>query len=462
MSFPTNQQLFFTESKATLSLSAPYVASRLLNALNWFVGMAIIACLGKEAVAAGVLLYTTVLTIQLTVWALMYSVAVVVGRAYGAKNFIEVGRIVQYGCILAFFVGVPISILMWHVDVILTALKQPFDLVIMLRPYFHIMAFSILPSLWFMVFIKFAIGILRSRLVLVAMLFATPVNLLLTYGLVLGKFGMPMLGITGAAWGSVVMYWGLVLGLGIYFYIQKDFFIYRLFNKIKKIDWSYIKQLFRIGWPISVEWGAMMLTYTLQTYMLGWLGTQVLAAHQVATQCVNLVIMVPYSMAHATAVLVAQRLGAKQYRALKTVGYAGMLLAAMLVFLGSLFYWLFPKILISVYLHMQDVNNMAIISLAIVLLALMGINQLTDSIVSMANGALRGFQDTRTPMLIAVGSNWLVSISLCYVLGFTLHLGAIGIYLAFIIGSALSATWLVLRFRNKCLFMEKHHTYVRT
>lgn len=456
----------------------PYVSARVLNAANWFVSMAIIAHLGKEAVAAGVLMYSTVVTLQVVVWSMLYSVSVVVGRAYGAGEMAGIGRIVQAGCVLALLIGLPTSILLWHVDSILLFLKQPPALVTLAKPYFHIMAFSILPSLFYVCFYKFSIGVLKSRLVFIAMAIAVPVNLFLTYVLTLGKFGFPSLGIVGVAYANLAMYVGLCGGLFFYFCWCKDFKVFNLLpKKIKNNQLNYktilftyfnkasrsdsliqncepsdshfpLKQLFRIGWPISIEWGAMMLTYTFSTYMIGWIGVSALAAHQVVTQCVNLVIMVPYSLAHITAVLVAQRIGAKQREFIGKIGYAGILVSLLVVGLASLFYWIAPKTLIAIYINLQDVANLPIIALAVSLLVIMGITQISDTIGAVMTGALRGFHDTLRPMLISIITNWLISLPLGYFLAFVWYQGAVGVYFGCLAGSIISSVLLLKRWQK--------------
>ncbi|OGT06458.1 MAG: hypothetical protein A2X78_03320 [Gammaproteobacteria bacterium GWE2_37_16] len=431
-------------SKKTLRLATPYVSARVLNAANWFVSMAIIAHLGKEAVAAGVLMYSTVVTLQVVVWSMLYSVSVVVGRAYGAGEVSGIGRVVQAGCVLALLIGLPTSILLWHVDYILLLLKQPTALVALAKPYFHIMAFSILPSLFYVCFYKFSIGVLRSRLVFIAMAIAVPVNLFLTYVLTLGKFGFPSFGIVGVAYANLTMYCGLCFGLFLYFCWGKEF---KVFNLFKFGGNKNIKQLFCIGWPISIEWGAMMLTYTFSTYMIGWIGVSALAAHQVVTQCVNLVIMVPYSLAHITAVLVAQRIGAKQREFIEKIGYAGVLVSLLVVGLASLFYWIAPKTLIAVYLNVHDITNLPIIALAISLLIIMGITQISDTVGAVMTGALRGFHDTVRPMLISMTTNWLISLPLGYFLAFVWHQGAVGVYWGCLFGSIISSILLLRRWQ---------------
>ena len=442
--------LFKQDLKNTLNFSMPYMSSRLLNAVGWFISMAIIAQLGKEFLACSVLVYSTLRFLQLTTWSMMYSVSVVVGHAYGGKKYTDIGKIVRAGFLLACLIGVPATWLLWNIDILLMLLKQPPALVALARPYFHIMAFTVLPSLWYVCFYKFAIGVSRPCLVLGTMLFGTPVGLLFTYALTFGKFGFPALGFVGSAYANVIMYACLCLGLLVYFILRAEFKVFRLFKKFGRTEWRYLKQLFKIGWPIGIEWGAMSLTYTFGTYMVGWLGVTALAAHQVATQYVNFAVMIPYSVAHASAVLVAQGLGTKRSKLIDQIGYVGIGLTATLIGLISLSYWIFPDFLIAAYVNVHDAENVGIIALATTLLMLVGISQLADSAGAVATGALRGFQDTRMPMWISLICNWGIIVPLSYICAFVLNFGVAGIYFGCIVGSIISSIWLISRWKYMC------------
>jgi MATE family multidrug resistance protein len=70
-----------------------------------------------------------------------------------------------------------------------------------------------------------------------------------------------------------------------------------------------------------------------------------------------------------------------------------------------------------------------------------------DGVQTVANGALRGFNDTRIPLGIAVISFWLVGFPACYILGFTMGGGAVGVWIGLSISVAVYAALLVWRFR---------------
>jgi len=434
--------------KKTATKSLPLVGSRLLHAATDFINMIIIAKLGLDAVAAGSLIAITSATILLVAWATLFSVAVVVGQAYGARQYAAIGQILKSGCLLALIIGTIAGVMMHQVNHILCLFHQPQNLIALAMPYFHTLAWGLIPSVICVCFNEFAIGILKTRLVIIWRLITTPITLGLSYCLVLGKFGLPKMGIAGAALGYTITYWGLAIALLIYFSNAKKYREYCLFKAPCSL--AYIKQLFAIGWPISVQLGAIMAAYTMLTYMMGWFGKTALAANQITAQCATIVAMIPYGISQAAVALVAQASGQTK-NLIKIAGLSSIWLSGMLVTIFSLVYWIAPKLPISIYLSSHNANNINAISLAILFLYINGISQIFDALGVTTLGALRGLSDTKIPMLINIIASWLVSIPIGYILAFKLGVGAIGLNMGFVLGSALNAFLLMNRFKKYCI-----------
>jgi len=430
--------------KKTATLSVPLVGSRLLHATNDFINMIIIAKLGVDALAAGSLIASTSATILLVSWATLFSVAVVTGYAYGAKQLSEVCKILKSGCALALAIGICASIVMWNANHILALFRQPQNSIALAMPYFHVLAWGIVPSLICVCFNEFAIGISKTYLVIIWRLISTPINIFLSYGLVLGKFGLPKIGIMGAALGYTLTYWGLAIAIFVYFSYAKNYRIYCFGSSC--CTYQYIKKLFTIGWPISIQLGAIMASYTAFSYMMGWLGKPALAACQIISQYATIVAMIPYGISQTSSALTSQAFGINK-KDIHSAGFAGIYLGATIVLVLSLVYWLAPRTLISVYLNINDPHNALVISLAILFLYVNAAGQIFDAISVCTLGALRGLHDTKIPMVISIAASWFVSIPIAYVLTFKFNL-IFGINLGFALGSVLSSICLVTRFKK--------------
>lgn len=448
----------------TLNSSIPLIGSRFLHSLHHFVNVIMIAQLGKTAIGASALINSTTTTLFVLMWATFHAVSVIIARAYGAKKYTTVGKIFQGSIFLAITTGSIFAIIFWHLDKWLLFMHQPQDLIDIIRPYFHILCLGIIPSILCSCFNELAIGIGRSRLIIIWAILSTPISIFFGYSLLFGKFGFPELGIIGASVASVINYIGLLIGKLLYFGLSpqyKKLCLFKFNLKSKGIKKSvflhygifYAKKIFQIGWPIGLQLSIVSASYTFLTYMTGWLGKTALSAHHIANQFVSLVIVIPYGIAQASGAIVAKEWGQKNPR-LIGVGYAGILLAFVIIFLASLFYWICPQTLVSMYLNSHNITNAEIISLAITLTILMGIMQIPDAIGVVIAGSLRGFHDTTIPMFICTGMNWIISIPCGYILAFYAKQGAVGLYEGFIFGSIIGASVLWQRFK----FLANRHS----
>ena len=73
---------------------------------------------------------------------------------------------------------------------------------------------------------------------------------------------------------------------------------------------------------------------------------------------------------------------------------------------------------------------------------------IADGVQTIAAGSLRGLNDTRVPLVFAAISFWLIGFTGCWLFGFTLGLGAYGIWIGLSLGIAAYAVLLIWRFQR--------------
>ena len=98
------------------------------------------------------------------------------------------------------------------------------------------------------------------------------------------------------------------------------------------------------------------------------------------------------------------------------------------------------------FIDPSDPARPAILATGISLLAMAALFQLVDFGQVMGLGMLRGVQDTRVPMLMAIVSYWLIGLPVSYVMGFTAGWGGVGIWLGLSIGLAAACVGMQTRF----------------
>ena len=176
------------------------------------------------------------------------------------------------------------------------------------------------------------------------------------------------------------------------------------------------------------------------------LGPTVVSAHQIALNISSLVYMVPLSIAMAVTLRVGFALGAGDPKNAMLSFKMAMWIGGVFAAVNGLIMWLGGQWLASLY-----TPNREIIELAGTLMGLAAIFTLSDTFQVVAMGTLRGYKDTKYPMLMAFVSYWPFGLTVGYVLGRTdlvvPAMGAAGFWIGFISGLSVAAVLLTIRLR---------------
>ena len=305
-----------------------------------------------------------------------------------------------------------------------------------------------LPFLWFGALRSFVEGISRPFPVTVITLLGVGLNVLANYVFMYGKWGFPELGIVGTGWASTTVYWFLFLALFSFTRVMAPFKKYRFHFPIRRFDKKYFRELVRIGWPIGISHGVEAGLFSVTALLVGRLGTASLAAHQIALQCAAYTFMVPLGIGIAASVRVGQEIGRDDFVAARRAGFVAVGLATFFMVIAAILFIVIPESIIGLYIDTTAPQNMEVVSIAVLLLGVAALFQVFDGVQVAAAGALRGFKDTRIPMIISVISYWVVGLSTGLFLGFQLGKGAVGLWWGLVAGLWMAAILLMLRFHR--------------
>ena len=159
-----------------------------------------------------------------------------------------------------------------------------------------------------------------------------------------------------------------------------------------------------------------------------------------------LTFMTPLGLSQAVTVRVGRAHGRRDAEELHAAALAGMLLAGVAVIATITAFLTIPGFLIGLFVDPTDPARPAILATGVSLLAVAALFQLVDFGQVMALGMLRGVQDTRVPMIMALVSYWLIGLPVSYVMGFELGLGGVGVWLGLTVGLAAACIGMQTRF----------------
>ncbi|MSP53132.1 MAG: MATE family efflux transporter [Gammaproteobacteria bacterium] len=435
--------------RTILAIAMPMMLTQIINSLSGFLGNIMLAHLGHDVLAASALLSSTQMMVTLVFMSLLFSMGVMVSRANGRGDTTEIGNLVQQGWLLGLLLSIGAILIYWFIEPILILFGQDPHLAHLVVPYFH-WALIGMPILMINIpssQLCFATGkqIMMANIMLVQAVVIT----ISSYVLIFGKLGLPALGIEGlgiafdiAMITQFILVWSCFASL-------HNFKKYHLFKTHLRNNWIHLKQLFVIGWPISVQVSSELTAYSFITYMIGWLGVIPLAAGQIVNQFMLLLLIPSFGFSSAAAMLIGRAVGAKDYADVKTAADWNMLLSLGIVVILGIPLIIFTVPLTHLFITATQPHYLAILALLkpVIIIGVLGI--FFDTIRNTLTGVLRGLYDTRITMIVAILSLWIIRMPLAYLFGFVWHGGIIGIAWSGVIGVAIGAGLLWLRWQKK-------------
>src|SRR3989338_3020663 len=257
------------------------------------------------------------------------------------------------------------------------------------------------------------------------------------------------MGIKGAAVASLAVQVLTLVILAVYAGWLPELRRFHLYQRFWRPDCHAMGQVFRLGWPIGITGLAETGMFQASALMMGWIGTEHLAAHGITMEVASLSFMVHLGLSNAATVRAGRAEGAGNAAALRGGAKTAIALSfGFCVVMVTLFLTL-PEQIIALFLDATNPDAAQIIRLGAQLLAVAALFQLADAMQVMALGLLRGLRaprDTRGPMIAAAVSYWLIGIPCSYALAFPLGLGGTGLWLGLVVGLLAAAGSMMWRF----------------
>jgi MATE family multidrug resistance protein len=276
-------------------------------------------------------------------------------------------------------------------------------------------------------------------------------NIPLNYVLMFGKLGLPALGTVGCGIATSIVIWLQFMMLFFYIRTHRHYESFELMSHLEKPHWPEIWGLLKVGVPIAVAIFVEGSLFVLAALLIGRLGPVPAAAHLVAINFAALMFMIPVGLASAVSIRVGNAIGRGDPGGARYAGLIGVLIILAIQTVSASLMLLFPEYIVRLY-----TDDALIAPLAVSLLFYAAIFQYPDGLQMVASGALRGFKDTRRPVLYMVVAFWIVGLTLGYHLTFAREMGPAGMWVGMIAGLSVASVLLLRRFnRTSKAFMQR-------
>jgi MATE family multidrug resistance protein len=436
------------EARALVRLSVPIVLTNVGQVAIQTTDVVMIGWLGAEALAASVLGVNLMFVLLLFAIGVVIATAPMMAQDLGRNRHAvrEPRRTVRQGFWVALALGLPSWLLLWHIADILHLLRQDPALIAAAEPYVRTAMWGLVPALWFVVLRNFIAALERPRAGMVVTFLGVGFNALAAYGLIFGAFGLPALGLQGAGIAATLTNLLMFAGLLAYVLIDRQFRRYQVLGRFWRPDWVRFLEIFRLGLPIGMTLIMEVGLFATSGYLMGWIGTAELAAHQIALQCASVTFMVPLGLGQAATVRVGLAAGAGDAAGVRRAGIAALVMGGIFMGLMAIAMWTWPAAIIGLFIDATNPANAGVLQIAVTFLGIAALFQIVDGGQVIGAGALRGLKDTRWPMVFAAFAYWVVGISMALGLGFGAGLGGLGIWMGLALALAVAALLMIGRF----------------
>jgi putative MATE family efflux protein len=429
-----------TEMPGIFRLAWPAVLGNLLMSLVGIVQIKIVGSLGAEAVAAVTTGHRIFFITQGITMALSVGTTAMVARAWGAGDREEAGRVSRASVIISLFMSVGLALpCLVFAEQMVGVFELDADTLDAAADFLRVIS---------LFNVGFAIVMVLSAAIRAAGDTITPlwigaitnvVNVFLVYGMVFGRFGLPELGVVGAALAAGLSF---TVGTVIVLFMWLRGWLLVGKGAGPALSRERVGQLIRIGIPAGIEQLIFQVGFIAFLYIVSFYGTAPYAAYGIGVQLLSLSFVVGFGFSIAASTHVGQRLGAKDPNGATYSGWrATWLSIASMTVIGAVI------ILTAEYTASLMIDDPEVVRLTVVFIYILGAVQPMMAIEAALGGALRGAGDTRFPMLVTLIGLVLVRGSVAAI-GAYLGLAVEWIFAALIADYIVKAAMLVLRFRS--------------
>ncbi len=430
--------------KRAIILAYPVVIGQLGFILMAVVDSLMVGRLGAAPLAAASLANSLVLLIYIIGIGVSFAVSPLVAIAHGAGKNEECGTLFRQSLIVNMLLSIVLLAVILIAISMIGFLNQPDDVVELAPSYAALIAISIVPMSIFQTFKQYIEGLAVMKPSMIVVLLANIVNAFFNWVLIFGNLGFPALGLDGAGYATIFS--RLFMAGSIMFFVLRSerFKAFGAYFNFKEFDLNIIKKILRLGLPSGFQYFFEVGAFSLAVIMVGWLGTDQLAAHQIVISLASISFMAALGISISGSIRVGNAVGRSDVSDTRRAGFSAVMLAAFFMAFCGIIFITFKQFLPTLYI--SDVN---VISIASTLLIVAALFQISDGIQAVGIGILRGLTDVKIPTAITFFAYWVLGLPIGYVLGFNYDLQVVGVWIGLLIGLTTSAILLMIRFNIK-------------
>lgn len=455
--------VYTKEFSYNLKLAYPIILGMLGHTLVGIVDNIMVGKLGPTELAAASLANSFVFIAMSIGIGFSTAITPLIAEADGEKNVDKERTVFHHGLLLCTLLGVFLFSVIYLAKPLIVYMGQPQAVVEMAKPFLDVVAFSLIPLIMFQGYKQFADGKSETKVGMWANLLCNVVHIFLNVVLIYGLWFFPKMGMLGAAWGTVISRFVMLIFIHFSLKHKERFKTYFEQFTLKEFDKVIVRKIVNLGLPSAMQMFFEVALFTGAVWLSGVVGTNSQAANQIALSLATFTFMFVSGFGVAGMVRVGNYKGSQDFITLRTVARSIFLLAISIQVIFALIFVAFHQVLPELFMNVENITNLKdnieVISIASQLILIAAVFQISDGVQVVVLGALRGLQDVTIPMYITFIAYWVIGFPISIYLGLYTDLKAIGIWIGLLSGLTAAAIFLYLRFMHLTKkLIETNHT----
>jgi MATE family multidrug resistance protein len=391
-----------TTLRQLIKLAGPVLVSQLAVMANGVIDTMMAGHLSSTELA-GLGLGTSIYIIAyVSLLSVLLGLSPIVAQHYGAGRTEAIGDAFRQAFLLAIMLGMVGTLVLIQSHFWSQISGAPSEVASKVDDYLFWCALGVIPALMVRAFSALCTAVSRPRLVmwvnLASLCFKIPLNAIFMYGW--GDVGIEPMGAAGAACSTCLLSYGSAIAVLCLAKLDRGLAPYRLLGSLKPKGQQML-ELLRLGLPIGGTAFIDVSAFASIALLIAPYGAAASASQQIASSLTGVVYMFSLSLANATMVLTAQRLGSGQVIAAKEVASIGMRTAMLTAALMAGVLLLGKDLLANAYATDPEVAQTAA-----VLIMWLAIHQWLDSLQLQYAFVLRAHKIASLPFWIYVACLW--------------------------------------------------------
>jgi putative MATE family efflux protein len=370
------------------------VAQNIINVTD----TAFLGRVGEIALGAGAIGGIFYISGVMLVWGVGIGTQIIVARRDGEKAYREIGRTIEHSFLFLF----PLSILLFIImslfsrDVLGSIIHSD-EIYAATAEFISYRAFGIFFASINVLFRAFYVGIGRTKVITWSTLVMAAVNVVLDYGLIFGKIGLPEMGIGGAALASVIAEFTASIFFLVYTFSLVPRKKYDLFY-FRKPSLEIYRRLIRISLPVMFQNFMSLASWLTFFLFVEKLGEQPLAVSNII-RSFYVVLMIPmWGFSAATSTLVSNLIGQGRGDEVWSLTLKVLRICFSMVLVIVIFGYIFPRPALTIY-----TNDKSLIEASMPVLYVINVAGLLLSVAFIFFSAVSGTGKTQISFFIELG-----------------------------------------------------------